>query len=187
MREHMRAIGENPRQLAQMPMPRFESGNTATRPSTCRFCQAPVAVPLDLRVKTFECPSCRRTDAVEMHVQGKERFLLDMQRQVAGNQALAKLRAEGVVCHACGARNAVVDPAAVQVVCTHCRAVILLSDHVASDALARARLKLGLGELRAGIARSQQREARITTIVVVTVILLAAVGGLVATWLATRR
>ena len=178
MREHMRAIVADPHHLRQRPMPRFESGNAATRPSTCRFCHGPVAVPLDLRSKTFECPTCRRTDAVEAHVQGKERFFLDMQRQMEGNQALARLRAEGVACHACGARNPVVDPAAVQVVCSHCRAVILLADHVPSDAVARARLKLGIAELRAGLAERQKRQARITAIIVVAVVAVVAVVGL---------
>jgi hypothetical protein len=46
-----------------------------------------------------------------------QRMMLDAQRQMAGNQALAKLRAEGVPCGTCGALNPVADPAAVQVVC----------------------------------------------------------------------
>jgi DNA-directed RNA polymerase subunit RPC12/RpoP len=175
VREHFRAIVADPRHVAQTPMPRFESTNAATRASTCRHCGAPVAVPLDLRAKTFECPACKKTDYVTAHVSDKERFALDMQRQMAGNQALAQLRAAGVPCQACGARNAIVDPAAVQVVCTSCGAAILVSDHVASDAVARSRLKQGLVEMRAGLAESQKRQARTNVIIVVVVVVAVAI------------
>jgi hypothetical protein len=107
-------------------------------------------------------------------------FAGEIQRQIAGNQALAKLRAEGVPCHRCGARNPILDPTAVQVVCAHCRSVILLSDHVGEDALARARMKQGIVELRAGIAaETKRRDRRALVVALVIVVAMAVVIGTV--------
>jgi hypothetical protein len=74
-----------------------------------------------------------------------------------------------VPCHACGARNAITDVAAVQVVCTSCGAAILLSDHVSADAVARSRLKQGVAELRAGIADQEKRAVRRNLIITLSV------------------
>jgi hypothetical protein len=113
-----------------------------------------------LRIKTFECPTCRRTEFVNAYISDGERMALDVKRQMAGNAALKQLRADGVPCHRCGAKNPVHDPTAVQIVCAYCRAAILLSDHVAADAIARARLKEGLYGMMDDLQRGQKERDR---------------------------
>jgi DNA-directed RNA polymerase subunit RPC12/RpoP len=180
MRQHFQAIAKDPREAMQSPAPRLEGGNRETRESRCRRCGAPVQVPLDLHARAVACGACGHTDGIAVHVSDKERFFLDMQRQMEGNKALARLRAEGVPCHACGARNPVTDVAAVQVVCKSCGAAILLSEHVPADAVARSRLKLGVSELRAGIAAQQKRAAKVNVIVTLSVFGAFALAAVVA-------
>jgi hypothetical protein len=179
MRAYMQGLVANPHGPRAAPA-RFESTNTTTRAATCRHCQGPVSVPLDLRTKTFVCPTCHRTESVASYVPDKERFVLDMQRQMAGNQALKDLRAAGVPCHRCGANNSVADPTAVQVLCTYCGAAILLSDHVASDAVARARLKQGLVEMRAGFEAAKKAQDRRVLILVACIFGVVGLGIAIA-------
>lgn len=128
--------------------PRFEGGSTSPRAASCRHCAAPVEVPLDVSVRELSCAGCGRRQPVSDYVSDEERFALDMQRQVAGNEALVRLRAEGVPCGKCGAKSAVPDDGSVQLVCPYCGATILLSDHVDASAVARARLKHGVYAVR---------------------------------------
>jgi DNA-directed RNA polymerase subunit RPC12/RpoP len=176
MRVYLEGLAANPRAAGARPAPRFETTNADVRPATCRHCGGAVSVPLSLRDKTFVCPTCHRTEAIVNYVTDKERFVLDMQRQMAGNRALKDLRTAGVPCHRCGAQNPIADPAAVQVVCSYCGAAILLSDHVSADAIARARLKQGLVDLRAGFEAAQKTQDR-KVLILVACILGVAVAG----------
>jgi hypothetical protein len=164
----------------QAAPPRFESTNTQVRAANCRHCAGAVAIPLALREKTFVCPTCQRTEPIAAYVSDKERFAFDMQRQMAGNQALKDLRTAGVPCHRCGANNPVLDPAAVHVVCTYCGAAILLSDHVASDAVARARLKQGLVDMRAGFEAAKKAQDRKVAILVACILGVTFLGVAIA-------
>jgi hypothetical protein len=108
--------------------------------------------------------------AVTRYLSDMQRVALDAQRQIAGNQALARLRAEGVPCGQCGARNPVTEDAAVQIICQYCRAPILLSDHVDTSAVARSRLRLGVDRLRASMAEDERKQKRINLIIAVVVV-----------------
>ena len=103
--------------------PRFRGGRRVARggvPAVPR----PLAIPLDLSVRELTCggwaPSTRERAASR-----RERFALDMQRQSAGNEALARVRAEGVICGRCGASNAVPGRRGGAVPCASCKAPIL--------------------------------------------------------------
>lgn len=139
--------------------PRFEGGSREFRSMTCQRCSAPVEVPLDLQVREFRCEGCASTQSIDHYIPHEERFRLDMERQVAGNEALKRLQAEGVPCGRCGGENAVPADGSVQFTCTFCSAVILLSDHVDASAVARQRLKHGAMAVRADLQR--QHEAQI--------------------------
>lgn len=165
--------------------PRFQGGSTETRPAKCLHCAAAVMVPLDLTVREFTCPACGRAELVNRYLSDAERFTLDMQRQVAGNEALKRLRAEGVSCSRCGGKNPVPDDGAVQIPCQFCRATILLSDHVDASAVARARLKHGVYAMRDAMIQQQAATNRKTTIIIVgaigLVFVILAVIGVITT------
>lgn len=151
--------------------PRFHGGSTESRPASCRHCGATIAVPLDLEVRELGCGSCHRTQPVSDYVSDAERFQLDMARQVAGNEALKRLQAEGVPCGRCGGRNRVPEDGSVQIVCSFCGAAILLSEHVDASAIARNRLKHGVFDLRDQLVRAQQeRERRVRNVIIALVV-----------------
>lgn len=164
---HVRAQVEAPGSV-QGPAPRFDGQSKETRASACLRCKALVGVPLDLTVHTLRCAGCGYEQPVAAHISDKERFEMDMQRQLAGNAALKALRAEGVACAKCGGKNDVPDDGSVQVPCRFCGAVILLAGHVDETAVARARLKQGVYGMRDELMRkheAQQRRERIVTAV----------------------
>jgi hypothetical protein len=156
--------------------PRFQGGSSEHRPAQCRACGGAVAVPLDLQVRTFGCPTCGRTHQVDDYVSNDERFRLDMARQVAGNEALRRLQAEGVPCGRCGGRNAVPSDGSVQVPCSFCGAPILLSDHVDASAVARQRLKHGVFALQEQLVAAQKARDRWILTVIVAVVAVALIG-----------
>src|SRR5690606_20596512 len=100
------------------------------RPAKCHHCGGAVAVPLDLQVNILHCAACGRAQRVTDYISNNERFRLDMARQLAGNQALLRLQAEGVDCPSCGGKNAVLDDGSMQVTCRFCATPILLSAFV---------------------------------------------------------
>lgn len=156
--------------------PRFRGGSADSRPAACRECRAPIAVPLDLSVRELTCGGCGRRQFVNAYIPDAERFALDMQRQRAGNDALARVRAEGVACGRCGASNAVPGDGAVQFPCASCKAPILLADHVDASAIARARLVHGMRGLRDEALRQHAARNRL--------IMMVAIGGVVVVALA---
>jgi hypothetical protein len=159
--------------------PKVVHGTAGFRDAQCKGCGAPVQVPLDVTVHRFECGGCKRTQFVDQYISDKERLDIDMARQVAGNQAFARLKAEGVPCGKCAGVNHVPDDGSVQVVCRFCSATILLTDHVDASAISRARLKQGVMEMRDEALRAQaeeQRNARVIAAVVFVVVALAIVA-----------
>ncbi|HVJ88428.1 MAG TPA: hypothetical protein VM580_01415, partial [Labilithrix sp.] len=152
--------------------PRFHGGSPLSRPAECRHCRAPVAVPLDLQIHELTCKGCGRTQRVNQYISDGERFALDMQRQVAGTEAVARLRAAGVSCGNCGGKNPVPDDGSVQLTCNFCRATILLSDYVDASAIARSRLKHGVFAVRdEALRKHSERDKLVTKIVVGGVVL----------------
>jgi DNA-directed RNA polymerase subunit RPC12/RpoP len=168
MRVHLAGLMTNPR--AAGPAPRVAFTNTRTHPATCVHCHAALLVPLDMRAKTVECPGCRRVEPVTRYVSDAQRMMLDMQRQIAANQELARLRTDGVPCSRCGAKNPVTEEAAVQIICRFCGAPVLLSDHVDTSAVARSRMKLGLNQMRERMADDERKQRRNAVIIVVLVL-----------------
>jgi predicted RNA-binding Zn-ribbon protein involved in translation (DUF1610 family) len=146
--------------------PRFEQHNTETRRATCKHCGGAIEVPLDLHAKSFECPTCKRTESVRTYVPDAERLMGEIAHVMKDNQALAKLRAEGAACPKCGGTNAVPDDGSVQFVCKFCGGAILLSELVSADAVARARLKHGLADVRAAAALAGKKRDRLILTVV---------------------
>jgi hypothetical protein len=171
MRAHFAGLMDN-RGAPQAPQVQFT--NTRTEPRPCVHCGVVLQVPLDMRAKTVACAACGRTEPVTRYFSDGQRMMLDAQRQISGNQALARLRAQGVPCGQCGARNPVTEEAAVQVICQYCRAPILLSDHVDTSAVARSRLRMGVDQLRAGIADRERQQKRLN--VIITVAVFACIG-----------
>lgn len=142
--------------------PKFQGGSTESRPAKCLNCAAPVMVPLDLQVRQLTCERCHQTQAIHRYISDEERFALDMKRQVAGNEALKKVLADGVVCGRCGGKNQVPDDGSVQIVCTFCKNAILLSDHVDASALARRRLKHGIDAFHSdALARGEAQQKKV--------------------------
>lgn len=174
---HMRQqIASPPRDVREAiaSAPKFQGGSTETRPGTCVGCRAPVQVPLDLSVRQLRCGACGLDQPVSQHISDAERFQLDMQRQVSGNQALKAIERDGVPCTKCGGKNAVPTDGSVQVPCQFCGATILLSDHVDASAVARSRLKHGVYAMRDEIMRAQeaqQRRERLIALAIVVVVL----------------
>ena len=178
-------IGGNvPLAQAAAAAPRFQGGSTDARAATCQHCAAPIAVPLDLSIRELTCDGCGRTQAVNRYISDGERFALDMERQVAGNEAFKRLCAEGVPCSRCGAKNAVPEDGSVQLPCKYCKATILLSDHVDASAVAHARLKHGVFAMRDAVIQQQASRNRLTTIIVIGcvagVLVVAIILGLVS-------
>jgi hypothetical protein len=113
--------------------------------------------------------------SLDAHVSKQDRFVMDVGRQLAGNQALAQLRADGVQCPQCGARNVVPVDGSVQVTCTHCRSAIVLSSFVDADAIARSRLEHALHARREqAVAAGKTRDRTILLITVGALALAAA-------------
>ena len=151
--------------------PRFVGGSTQSRAMACLRCSAPVEVPLDLEVRELRCAGCGQTQAIHAYIPDDERFRLDMERQVAGNDALKRIQAEGVPCGRCGGQNRVPDDGSVQFVCAFCGAAILLSDHVDATAVARQRMKHGVYGMRDELRRQQaERDAKVKWIVAAVVV-----------------
>lgn len=160
--------------------PRFEGGSAGTQAAQCKRCHAAVAVPLDVTVHTFACGACGSAERVVDYVSDKERLDLDMARQIAGNEAFKRLKAEGVPCVRCAGVNAVPDDGSVQLVCRFCNATILLTDHVDASAIARARLKHGVFALRDEALRAQEAgQRRVRWLAITVSVLVAAVVLLV--------
>ncbi|MEI8258477.1 MAG: hypothetical protein WCJ30_22615 [Deltaproteobacteria bacterium] len=156
-----------------------------TRAEKCRSCGADVSVPLDLSAHTFVCPGCGKTERVNAYISDTERLGLDQARQIAGSQARAELHADGVPCGKCGAHNVVPDDGSAEVVCHSCGATVLLSDHGDAAAVARARLKRGVIEMRAAIKLVQvEREKSVRTLLFLVVVIV--VGVFVALGITTR-
>ena len=163
--------------------PRFEGGSAGFRGARCLRCDAPVEVPLDVTVHQFTCGACGSAERVDAYISDKERLDIDMARQIAGNEALARLRAEGVPCVRCAGRNAVPDDGSVQVVCRFCGATILLTDHVDASAVARSRLKHGALARRDEALRANaavERRARTVSIAVVVAVVVVIVVAIAA-------
>lgn len=154
--------------------PKFEGQSTETRAMPCKRCGGSVGVPLDLTVRQLTCGGCGATQWVNEYISDGERFAMDMQRQVAGNDALEALKANGVPCTKCGGINPFPPDGQIQTVCKFCGAVVLLSEHVDATAVARARLKENVFGLRDELMREQQRRDRLTSIVIGVVV----IGGL---------
>ena len=62
MRVHLAGVMTGHRPAG--PAPPFDFVYTRTHPASCVHCGAAVLVPLDMRTKSFECPGCRRVEAV---------------------------------------------------------------------------------------------------------------------------
>ncbi len=135
--------------------PRFEGGSAGMRAASCHRCHAAVEVPLDVTVHRFTCAGCGVEQQVDAYVSDRERLEIDMARQTAGNEALKRLKAEGVACGKCAGNNPVPDDGSVQLVCRFCKATILLSDHVDPSAIARSRLRHGAVAMREEARRKQ--------------------------------
>jgi hypothetical protein len=108
-------------------------------------------------------------------VSSQDQFVQEMARQLAGNQALARLRAEGVTCPQCGGHNAVPDDGSVQVICVHCKSAIVLSSLVPADAIARSRLKRAMHGMRGQAAAAGKKRDQAILLTTFGVIVLAAV------------
>lgn len=128
--------------------PTLVHGTAGFRTLPCSTCKAPLEVPLDVTIGKVTCGACNRTFPVASYISDAERMTIDMARQQAGNDELKRLIAEGLHCRKCNAHNAIVQPIEVQQLCTSCGGVILLSDHVAPDAVDRARLKAAVFGIR---------------------------------------
>jgi len=151
--------------------PRFEGGNQATREAKCHHCGGPLVVPLAVEVSRVTCGGCGRTEAISEYVSDRERLDLDMARQIAGNQALKALQAEGLECTKCGGMNPVPANGSVQVACRFCGTTMRLADHVDASAVARQRLKHGVFGMRDKILREQEASQRRTSRIIVGVVL----------------
>jgi hypothetical protein len=179
MRAFFQRAVQTPNDLGVAPkLPTANRG--ASRPSRCRKCGGAIDVSLDMRVHQVTCGACGHADAVNAHISDGERLQLDMARQISGNDALKRLRVEGVACGRCGGKNPVLDDGAVQIICSQCAQPILLADHVDPDALARSRLKHAALELRAGIKAKQKNESRTVGIVLGIVFGVIAIGTVIA-------
>ncbi len=173
---HIAQIAADPANLRAMVQnaPRFEGGSAGTRAASCMRCHAPVAVPLDVTIHQFACGACGSTERVEAYISDKERLDIDMARQLAGNEAFKRLKAEGVPCVRCAGKNAVPDDGSVQLVCRFCNATILLTDHVDASAIARNRLKHGVFAMRDEALRANAANERRTRTLAITVAVLVA-------------
>lgn len=184
MHAFFQTIVEEPSALASTKAPVLVHGDGGTREAPCVHCGARVVVPLTITMPTVRCDACGRIEPVHRYVSDAERLQLDMARQVAGNQAVARLVSTGVQCPRCGAHNAVSEPISVQIACSSCRHAILLSDFVPADAIDRARLKQSVLGLKEAITAKHEASVRTTRIVVIAVIVAVALAALGAALLA---
>jgi DNA-directed RNA polymerase subunit RPC12/RpoP len=184
--EEMRAVldgiarGEVPTSTPQ----RLVHGGDGTRDLPCVHCKATLAVPLHIETSTVTCAACGRVEPVNRYISDAERLEIDMQRQIAGNAAVAELVRNGIPCDRCGAPNQVPEPIPVQVVCSACSHAILLSGHVPADAVDRARLKHSALALRDAIqvkAKTANRTNSYVAIGMISVILVIAIVATLAT------
>ena len=178
---HLRGVAADPQKAMQdlrdgVRAPVFEDENHATRAAACTACGAAIAVPLNLRVHHVTCNACGKTHPVSQYVSDGERFELDMQRQVAGNEALRALAQTGVACTKCGGRNDVPIDGTVQITCRFCSQTILLSDHVDAGAIARARLKNAVSEMRDELRQREEESRTAWRIGFAIVVVLALLG-----------
>lgn len=142
------------------PAPRFVDTNTAMHADVCKRCGAAVAVPLALELHFFTCAGCGTEQRVVDYVSDKVRLDLDMERQLAGNQALRDLRADGLACKSCGGQNAVPDDGSIQIVCRFCGQPILLTEYVDEGALSRARMRHAVDEMKEQMRAAQEEDLR---------------------------
>lgn len=151
--------------------PKLEHGSAGHRRMPCRVCQAPLDVPLDVTVHRVTCHACNHEQRIADYVSDRERFELDMQRQVAGNEALKRLEAEGAPCTKCGGRTPIPERGLVQLACAHCGATILLQDHADAGAVARHRLAKQVHEQMAKARGEHERRSRVRDVVIIAVVL----------------
>lgn len=156
--------------------PKFRGESKDFNPSQCVSCKAPVQVPLDLTAKQLRCGSCGHEQWITQHISDGERFQLDMQRQVAGNEALKAIERDGVPCTKCGGRNEVPKDGSVQIACRFCGATVLLADHVDASAVARSRLKHNVFAMRDELMQQQKERDRKVTIIIVALVALVIAG-----------
>lgn len=179
---HLEGLFADPQKAMQniregVRAPVFEDENQATRAAACTACGAGIAVPLNLRIHQVTCTACGKTHPVSQYISDAERFELDMQRQVAGNEALRKLAETGVACTKCGGRNDAPTDGTVQIACRFCGQTILLSDHVDAGAIARARLKNAVFEMRDEM-RQREEESRTAWRIGFSIVLVLVLLGL---------
>lgn len=183
MRAFFNAVVEAPSALKSIQPPKLVHGDGGTREGKCAHCGAPLAIPLTITTHSVTCASCGKTEPINRYIGDAERMQLDIDRQVAGNQAVAELLRTGVSCPKCGAPNALSEPISVQHLCTTCGHAILLSDFVPADAIDRARLKQIAHELKRGIAAQAAARQRASRFIVIGVIALVLVAVGVAAFL----
>ncbi len=161
--------------------PKLEHGSAGHRTMPCRVCGAPLDAPLDVTVHRVTCRGCNHEQRIADYVSDAERLEIDMQRQVAGNEALKRLAAEGAPCGRCGARTPVSERGVVQIACAHCGATILLQDHVDASAVARQRLAPQvLADVAAARAVHEQRARKRDLVIVAVVVAGIAVAALLS-------
>jgi hypothetical protein len=167
------------------PQPLVHGGD-ATRPLPCVHCKQMLAVPLDVTISQISCSACGRVEPVDRYISDAERLELDQQRQIAGNEALAALVRSGIACDRCGAPTQVPEPVPVQLTCGACQHVILLSGHVAADAVDRARLKASVNALRDAMQAKANAKNRTNTYIVIGFIVVFAVFAIVGAFVGKR-
>lgn len=170
------ARGEAP---SEAPQP-LVHGGTGSRTMACVHCRASLDVPLAVTVPRVTCGQCGKTEPVSRYISDAERLALDMQRQQAGNAAMAALLQKGIDCDRCGAPNAVPQPVPVQVICTACQHPILLAGRVAADAVDRARLRESVLAMRDAMQTKATDAKRINLYVTLGVFALIVVIAVVA-------
>lgn len=172
----------SPEAVARMPV--YRERPSHVRAAKCHHCGADVAVPLDLHEKELVCAACQRRQPITLYISDRERFELDMRRQVAANAELARARAEGVPCLSCGASCPVPDDGSIQTRCATCGAVVMLADHVDAGALARRRLMHGVHAIKNELTEQQAARDRKVKVVVALGVVLVLVGAVVIAQLA---
>lgn len=188
---HLDKVRANPQQAMQdmkdgIRAPVFEDENREVRDAACLSCKAPVKVPMALRVREVTCGACGMTCSVDRYVPHDVRFKADMDRQVRDNEAFKRLAETGVACTKCGGNNAVPTDGTIQITCRFCSTTILLSDHADPGAIARARLKNAVFEMRDEMMAQQAESQRnwrigfvIFMVIALTALAIANVAGLI--------
>lgn len=157
--------------------PKLVHGTAGFRAMPCFACKAEVQVPLDVTITKVTC-ACGREAPVNRYISDVERLQIDMARQIAGNEELARLKVDGLRCRKCNAHNPVADPIEVQQICSSCRGVILLSDYVPPDAIDRQRLKASVDGI-GGRGMAMQAASKRNQVFLIVGLFLA-VGAIVA-------